>query len=71
VTGPGQPYSANFWKPGHLVGYEHTFIATLGDFFQALASKNPFHPNFGDALRVQQLMEAVQSSAASGRWVQI
>src|SRR6266496_218124 len=37
VTGPDHPYSANFWKPGHLIGYEHTFIASLGDFLGALA----------------------------------
>ena len=32
VTGPDHPYSENFWKPGHIIGYEHTFIAALGDF---------------------------------------
>jgi predicted dehydrogenase len=71
VTGPDHPYSANFWKPGHLIGYEHTFIATLGDFLQALAANQTFHPDFPDALRIQQLMEAVLSSAASGIWVHI
>lgn len=71
VTGPDHPYSANFWKPGHLVGYEHTFIATLGDFLAALAANQPFHPDFHDALRIQQLMEAVQTSADSGNWVQV
>jgi predicted dehydrogenase len=71
VTGPDHPYSTNFWKPGHLIGYEHTFIATLGDFLQALAKGEEFCPNFKDALQVQELMEAVQSSAASGHWVQL
>jgi predicted dehydrogenase len=71
VTGPDHPYASNFWKPGHLIGYEHTFIATLGDFLQALATGQEFHPNFQDALHVQEIMEAVQSSAASGQWVQL
>ena len=71
VTGPDHPYATNFWKPGHLIGYEHTFIATLGDFFQAFAKNQPFHPDFRDALRIQKLMEAIQSSAASGRWIQV
>lgn len=71
VTGPDHPYSANFWKPGHLIGYEHTFIATLGDFLQALANGQEFHPNFNDALQIQRLMEAVESSAESGRWGRI
>jgi len=71
VTGPDHPYSSNFWKPGHPIGYEHTFIATLGDFLQALATGNEFHPDFQDALRIQRLMEAVQSSAASGKWLRV
>jgi predicted dehydrogenase len=68
VNGPDHPYATNFWKPGHIIGYEHTFIATLGDFLQALARGEPFHPNFDDALRIQQLMQAVETSAASGTW---
>ena len=71
VTGPDHPYATHFWKPGHLVGYEHTFIATLGDFFQAFAEKQPFHTDFRDALKIQKLMEAIQSSAASRRWIQV
>ena len=69
VTGPNHPYSSVFWKPGHILGYEHTFIATLGDFFQALARGDAFHPNFEDGLRVQRVSEGVEASAASGQWV--
>src|SRR5208282_2364762 len=29
VTGPNHPYWQTFWKPGHEIGYEHPFIATL------------------------------------------
>src|SRR5258708_40110411 len=68
VTGPDHPYSSVFWKPGHIIGYEHTFIATLGDFLQALAKGEPFHPNFRDALVVQKMLAAVESAAASGTW---
>ncbi len=71
VTGPDQPYSANFWKPGHLVGYEHTFIATLGDFLQNLAKGQTFHPNFDDAVHTQVILEAVEASAQSKNWVKL
>ena len=71
VTGPDHPYSTNFWKPGHMVGYEHTFIATLGDFLLALSREEPFHPNFQDALETQKIIAAVESSAASGRWTNV
>jgi predicted dehydrogenase len=69
VTGPDHPHSSVFWKPGHIIGYEHTFIATLGDFLQALAKGEEFHPNFEDGLRVQRVMERVEVSAGSGGWV--
>jgi predicted dehydrogenase len=68
VTGPDHPYSVNFWKPGHLIGYEHTFIATLGDFLSALAEGRKFHPNFQDGFEAQKLIAAVETSASSGLW---
>jgi predicted dehydrogenase len=71
VTGPEHPYSTVFWKPGHIIGYEHTFIATLGDFLQALAKGEEFHPNFEDGLAVQRVMERVEASAESGEWVKV
>src|SRR5438876_8702359 len=71
VTGPEHPYSTNFWKPGHIIGYEHTFIATFGDFLQALSRHEQFHPNFDDALKVQRVLEAVETSAASRQWLKL
>lgn len=63
VTGPDHPYSSNFWKPGHIIGYEHTFIAALGDFLAALENREPFHPNFEDGLAVERVLAAVAASA--------
>jgi predicted dehydrogenase len=68
VTGPDHPYWQNFWKPGHIIGYEHTFIATLGDFLTALAEGKTFHPNFDDGLRIQRLLQTVELSANSRQW---
>ena len=68
VTGQSQPYGKNFWRPGHVIGYEHTFIASLGDFLLALAEDKPFHPDFEDGLRVQQVLDSVLRSAESKQW---
>jgi predicted dehydrogenase len=68
VTGPDHPYAARFWKPGHIIGYEHTFIAALGDFLGSLESGEPFHPDFRDGLRVQAVLEAVSRSCDSRTW---
>jgi predicted dehydrogenase len=71
VTALDHPYGKNFWKPGHILGYEHPFIATLGDFLNSIAREEPFHANFEDALAVQRLLHAVERSSASRSWVSI
>jgi len=68
VTGPDHPYAANFWKPGHIIGYEHTFIAALADFLEAARRGRPCHPTFEDAQQTQWVMEACEHSARSGKW---
>ena len=71
VTGPGHPYASIFWPPGHILGYEHTFILSLADFLQSLAKQEPFHPNFDDAAEVQQVLAAVEESARKRVWIQV
>jgi myo-inositol 2-dehydrogenase/D-chiro-inositol 1-dehydrogenase len=69
VTALDHPYGRNFWKPGHTLGYEHPFIATLGDFLNTIARQEPFHANFEDALAVQRVLHAVERSSASRGWI--
>ena len=71
VTGPNHPYWEIFWKPGHAVGYEHPFIATLGDFLNSMTREETFHPNFEDALAVQRVLDALERSALSRNWVRL
>ena len=71
VTGPDHPYATAFWKPGHIIGYEHTFIAALGDFLAALAEGGEFHPSFEDGLAVERVLTSVAQSARERRWVAI
>jgi predicted dehydrogenase len=53
-----------------VIGYEHTFISALADFLAALDGGSEFHPNFQDALKVQQVLEAVEISARERRWIE-
>ena len=39
VTEASHPYSKSWWPPGHLIGYEHTFIHTIADFVTAAADE--------------------------------
>ena len=68
VTDAQHPYAGAWWPPGHILGYEHTFVHTLRDFVLALESGQPPSPSFEDGLRNQQVLDAVERSAASGRW---
>ena len=63
VTDLKHPIFGNFWRPGHIIGYEHTFIATLAEFLDCLARDAEFHPNFADALVTQQALDALLQSA--------
>ena len=71
ITGPNHPYWENFWKPAHILGYEHPFIATVGDFLQSLVKSEPFHANFDDALAVQRVLDAAERSSSSRSWVRL
>jgi len=71
VTGLDHPYGRNFWKPGHALGYEHPFIATLGDFLNSIGQPETFHSNFEDGLSVQRILHAIERSSASRSWVSV
>ena len=68
VPGPDHPYAKTFWKPGHSIGFEHTFIATLGDFLLSLQDGTGFHPNFDDGVMVQKLLHAISCSSENRCW---
>jgi predicted dehydrogenase len=71
VTDMKHPIFGNFWRPGHIIGYEHTFIAALAEFLDCLSRNEEFHPNFADGLAVQEVFDAVQRSARSGEWASV
>jgi predicted dehydrogenase len=65
------PYARNWWPPGHIVGYEHTFVNTFADFVGAVVANAPTHPDFLDGARCLAVMEAVAESSSSRRWVKV
>ena len=71
VTEPVHPYVGAWWPPGHIIGFEHTFVHTFADFLNAAASGKKVSPDFEDGLRNQQVLEAVERSAKSRRWERI
>lgn len=71
VTDMKHPIFPNFWRPGHIVGYEHTFIAALAEFLDCVARGVPFHPDFADALEVQRVLDALQRSVVTRQWTAV
>ena len=65
------PYVDAWWPPGHIIGWEHTFIHEVYDLLVAIDRKESVQADFYDGWRCQQGLDAVVTSAASGHWVEI
>jgi len=69
VTGAEHPYMGNWWVPGCVIGYEHTFVHEIADFLKAVEKGERVRPDFRDALETQAVIEAVLESARGRQWV--
>ncbi|MCU0400927.1 MAG: Gfo/Idh/MocA family oxidoreductase [Algoriphagus sp.] len=68
ITDGDHPYMHRWWIPGTSIGYEHSFIHQVADFFYSLQSGEPCHPTFRDAFETQKVCEAVLDSARDRAW---
>jgi predicted dehydrogenase len=66
-----QPYVSHWWPPGHPIGYEHTFVHAIADFVNACIDGKPTHPTFDDGLKNQRVLDAVEQSSRTGKWVKL
>jgi len=57
VTEPGHPYVGRWWPPGHIIGYEHSFVHAAADFLEAVAVGARIRPDFEDGLVLAELIE--------------
>jgi predicted dehydrogenase len=71
VTEGQHPYVGAWWPPGHIIGYEHTFVHAVHDFLTCLEKDRLPEPNFRDGVKNQAVLDAVERSAKSGRWEQV
>jgi predicted dehydrogenase len=69
VTESTHPYIANWWPPGHLIGYEHSFVHTVADFVRAIVARKSVAPTFADGLATQRVLAAIEQSARQKEWV--
>jgi predicted dehydrogenase len=74
VTQPEHPFLAEWWPPGHVLGWEHSFVHQWRDFLEAVSEGRPVPPrqaSFEDGWRAAVLCEAIHSSAREGRRIEI
>jgi len=71
VTEATHPYIEAWWPPGHIIGYEHTFVHVVYDFMKALDEDRLPTPNFTDGVECQRVLEAVEKSAKEERWIEV
>ena len=60
VTESNHPYVGNWWPPGHIIGYEHSFVHTVADFVKAIVARKKIEPDFTDGLKTQRVLDAIQ-----------
>jgi predicted dehydrogenase len=70
---PDHPYAAAWWPDAHSIGYEHTFINQTADMLNELGGTPAVSPvpDFADAYKTQQVLEAAVISANERRPVMI
>ena len=63
--GGDHPYAGNWWPAAHIIGYEHTFVNQAADMINMIGGGKPVvpMPDFADAYRTQQVLEAALVSA--------
>jgi predicted dehydrogenase len=63
-----QPYAGIYWPPGHIIGYEHTFINTVNDLLVGHQSGQSPHPTFRQGAQVNAVLDTVEKASASKKW---
>lgn len=71
ATDAGHPYTDAWWPTGHIIGYEHLFVHEVYDFLSQLNRKKVTYSTFQDAVSCQRVLDAVERSSKSRRWVKV
>jgi len=74
VTEPAHPFMESWWPPGHIIGWEHTFVHEIAHLFDAIANDRDVAPQgatFDDGYRNAVICDAILESAKQGRRVEI
>ncbi|MFB3903142.1 MAG: Gfo/Idh/MocA family protein [Acidobacteriota bacterium] len=71
VTHDQHPYGGGPWPQGHGIGYADTFVIEIAHFLRSIVEGQEFHPDFGDGVKVQRVLAAIEQSAVERRWISV
>lgn len=71
ATDGSHPYMDHWWPPGHIIGYEHSFVHAVVDFVKAIDENKPVKPDFNDGLSIINVLEAGLRAAATGQKIEL
>jgi predicted dehydrogenase len=71
VTDGDDPYIDRWWPPGHIIGWEHTFVHENYEYLMALEEERQFQPDFQAGLSVQRVLDAIERSDSRDAWVDV
>jgi len=72
VTEKVHPFIEVYWPPGHIIGWEHTFINELHHFLDCIVNDKdvaPYAATFEDGYRCCAVCDAILESSNTGRRV--
>ncbi len=65
------PYGLFCVAPGHQLGFNDLKAIEVAGYLNAIAGKTPEPFNFRKGLRIQSLVEAIQTSSREARWLDV
>ena len=71
VTEDVHRYADAWWPPGHIIGYEHTFVHEMYEFVQSISGGKPAMPDFRDGFMCCRVLDAVDTSIKEGQWIDV
>ena len=74
VTEGVHPWLSHWWPPGHIIGWEHTFIHELTHFLDSIVNDKPVAPvgaTFEDGYRAALVCDGILKSAATRRQIDL
>jgi predicted dehydrogenase len=79
VTDESDPYVDHWWPPGHVLGWEHTFVHENAEFLADVraseggeaARTDSNVASFESAFDVQRVLDGIEASDDRGEWVEV